>query len=64
MKAPEVPPWVFNVEPYEGESISHFLGRFRRANYSSKSEVGQKSGLGGILARWEKFRFIPPPSEK
>lgn len=64
MEAPSIPPWVFTVEPYEGESISHFLGRFRRANYSSSNEIGQKTGLGGVLARWEKFRFIPPPTLK
>lgn len=64
METLSVPPWVFTVEPYEGESLSHLLGRFRRANYSSANELGQKTGLGGVLARWEKFRFIPPPSQK
>ena len=59
-----IPPWVFTVEPYDGESLSHFLGRFRQANYASSNELGQKTGLGGVLARWEKFRFIPPPSQK
>ncbi len=39
MKTPFIPPWVFTIEPYEGESISHFLGRFRRANYSSLNEL-------------------------
>ncbi len=64
MKGLAIPPWVFTVEPYDGESLSHFLGRFRRANYASPSELGQKTGLGGVLARWEKFRFIPPPTQK
>ncbi|MBL1179042.1 TniQ family protein [Pantanalinema sp. GBBB05] len=63
-EAPSIPPWVFSVEPYEGESISHFLGRFRRANYSSSNQIGQKTGLGSVLARWEKFRFIPPPTQQ
>ncbi len=44
--------------------MSHFLGRFRRANYSSAHELGQKSGLGAVLSRWEKFRFIPSPTQK
>jgi hypothetical protein len=30
MENKEIQPWWFVVEPYEGESISHFLGRFRR----------------------------------
>lgn len=64
METPPISPWVFTVEPYEGESISHFLGRFRRANYSSSNEIGQKTGLGGVLTRWEKFRFVPTPSQK
>ena len=27
-----IQPWLFEVEPYEGESLSHYLGRFRRQN--------------------------------
>lgn len=64
MELPLIPSWVFTTEPYEGESLSHFLGRFRRANYSSSSQLGQKTGLGTALSRWEKFRFIPPPTQK
>jgi hypothetical protein len=26
--------------------------------------LGKVTGLGGTIARWEKFRFIPAPSEK
>lgn len=32
MEATNIQPWLFQVEPLEGESLSHFLGRFRRAN--------------------------------
>ena len=64
MESPSIPAWVFTIEPYEGESLSHFLGRFRRANLASVNELGQKTGLGAVLGRWEKFRFIPPPSDK
>ncbi|MEP6544364.1 hypothetical protein NDI47_19730 [Microcoleus vaginatus GB1-A2] len=24
--------------------------------------MGKMAGLGGAIARWEKFRFNPPPS--
>ncbi|PSB11835.1 hypothetical protein C7B61_01870 [filamentous cyanobacterium CCP1] len=64
MKPLPIPPWVFVVEPYEGESLSHFLGRFRRANYSAVNEIGQKSGLGAVLGRWEKFRLNPFPTQQ
>ncbi len=60
----EIQPWLFTVEPFEGESISHFLGRFRRENDLSVSSLGTETGLGGAIARWEKFRFNPPPSQK
>ena len=32
--------WLFPVEPYEGESLSNFLGRFRRRNHLSSSVFG------------------------
>jgi transcriptional regulator with XRE-family HTH domain len=61
MKTEEIQPWWFLVEPLEGESISHYLGRFRRANELTVSGLGKISGLGAVVARWEKFRFNPPP---
>lgn len=64
METPSIPAWVFTIEPYEGESLSHFLGRFRRANFATVNELGQKTGLGVVLGRWEKFRFMPPPSDE
>lgn len=57
-------PW--QIEPCEGESISHYLGRVRRAEAVSASSVSGLSralGLGIALARWEKFRFNPYPSQ-
>ena len=60
----EIQPWFFPVEPYEGESISHFLGRFRWENQLTPSGLAREAGLGGVIARWEKFRFIPYPSEE
>ena len=62
MEAMEIQPWLFRVEPLEGESFSHFLGRFRRANKLTPNRLGKMAGLGGAIARWEKFRFNPPPS--
>jgi hypothetical protein len=59
-----IPPWVFPVEPYPGESISHFLGRFCRENHATLNQVGAKTGLGAVLGRWKKFRFNPPPTEQ
>ena len=56
------PPWV--VEPYEGESISHYLGRYCRHESISLSALGKAAGIGSVLGRWEKFRFIPFPSER
>ncbi|MEA5596748.1 TniQ family protein [Rivularia sp. UHCC 0363] len=62
MEAENIKPWLFQVEPLEGESLSHFLGRFRRANDLTPSGLGKVAELGGAIARWEKFRFNPPPS--
>lgn len=62
METPEIQPWLFQIEPYEGESLSHFLGRFRRANELTPTGLGKLARLGGAIARWEKFRFNPPPS--
>lgn len=59
--------WLTRVEPYEGESISHFLGRFRRAKgnkFSAPSGLGDVAGLGAVLARWEKFYFNPFPTHQ
>lgn len=64
MEAPDLQPWLFHVEPWEGESLSHFLGRFRRANDLTPSGLAKAAGLGGAIARWEKFRFNPPPSRQ
>ncbi|ABA20776.1 conserved hypothetical protein [Trichormus variabilis ATCC 29413] len=64
MEVPQIQPWLFQIEPLEGESLSHFLGRFRRANDLTPTGLGKAAGLGGAIARWEKFRFNPPPSRQ
>lgn len=62
MEEAEIEPWLFRVEPLEGESLSHFLGQFRRANNLTPIGLGKMAGLGGAIARWEKFRFNLSPS--
>ncbi|BAY29315.1 hypothetical protein NIES2107_11560 [Nostoc carneum NIES-2107] len=59
--------WLTRVEPFDGESISHFLGRFRRAKgnkFSAPSGLGHVVGLGAVLVRWEKFYFHPFPTQQ
>ncbi|AUT01643.1 hypothetical protein CLI64_15310 [Nostoc sp. CENA543] len=57
-------PRVFEVEPLDGESLSHFLGRFRRENYLTSSQLGKLTGLGAVVSRWEKFYFNPFPTRQ
>ncbi|MDZ7969236.1 MAG: TniQ family protein [Nostoc sp. DedSLP03] len=64
MEVVEIQPWLFQIEPLQGESLSHFLGRFRRANDLTPTGLGKATGLGGAIARWEKFRFNPLPSRQ
>lgn len=37
--------WVFRVEAQEGESLGHFLGRFRRANHLSHKAIAEHLGV-------------------
>ena len=63
MEVEEIQAWLFQIEPLPGESLSHFLGRFRRANDLTPGGLAKAAGFGGaIISRWEKFRFNPPPS--
>lgn len=59
----DIKPWLFPVESLEGESLSHFLGRVRRKNHLSCSALGDLAGIGAVIARWEKFRHNPFPSD-
>lgn len=56
--------WLFPVEPSNGESLSHFLGRFRRSNHLSPSALGDLAGIGGVVARWERFHLNPFPTQE
>jgi hypothetical protein len=40
MEAIDIEPWLFRVEPLEGESLSHFWGWFRGANKLTPTLVG------------------------
>lgn len=64
MTAPDVKPWLFIIEPLAGESLSHFLGRFRRANHLSPAGLGNLAGIGAVVARWERFHLNPRPSQQ
>lgn len=57
-----IQPWLFEVEPYEGESLSHYLGRFRRQNHLTPGGLGTMAGIGAVVARWEKFHLNPYPT--
>jgi TniQ len=59
----EIQSWLLPVEPFAGESLSHFLGRFRRHNHLSPSALGDLAGVGAIIARWERFHLNPFPSD-
>jgi hypothetical protein len=59
----EIQPWVIPAQAFIGESLSHFLGRFRRHNHISPSFLGEMAGVGAIIARWEKFHLNPFPSD-
>ncbi|MCS6783424.1 MAG: TniQ family protein, partial [Gloeomargarita sp. SKYG98] len=59
----DIQPWWYAVEPYPGESLSHYLGRFRRENGLSVNALGRETELGGVvIGRWERFYFNPPPT--
>jgi transcriptional regulator with XRE-family HTH domain len=43
--------WVFRVKVYDGESLGHFLGRFRRANELSHKAIADHLG---VRVEWVK----------
>lgn len=50
------------LEPFDGESISHYLGRYRRqpiVSVSSPISLGLATQCGSIYYRWEKLYFNP-----
>ncbi|MBW4420723.1 MAG: TniQ family protein [Myxacorys californica WJT36-NPBG1] len=47
------------VEPFPGESISHFLGRFERANVWTTYQIGRVTGIKAGVSRWKKLYLSP-----
>ncbi|AFZ00422.1 TniQ family protein [Calothrix sp. PCC 6303] len=65
-KGDEILPRLGFVEPYECESISHYLGRVRRFKANSLPSgysLGKIAGIGAVTTRWEKLYLNPFPSE-
>ncbi len=56
-------PWIYRLAPYSGESLSHYLGRFREANCLSVSRLAEEARLGSVfIKRLEHFRHNPFPT--
>jgi len=47
------------VKPFPEESISHFLGRFERANVWTTYQIGRASGVKAGVSRWKKLCLHP-----
>jgi hypothetical protein len=63
----EILPRLGFLEPYEGESISHYLGRLRRFKANSLPSgysLGKIAGIGAVTTRWEKLYFNPFPNRE
>lgn len=59
----DIQPWIYRLQPYPGESLSHYLGRFRRANDLTVNRLAAEAGLGGVLVkRLEHLRLNPFPT--
>ena len=55
------------LTPFDGESISHYLGRWFRketVNISNSFSLAKTLRLGKTLYRWERFYFNPPPDQE
>lgn len=64
MELYEFEPWIDVVTPFPGESLSHFLGRFERANQWSAYQIGRVTDMGAVVSRWKKLYFNPFPSQE
>lgn len=52
------------LEPYPGESVSHYFGRFRRqpsVSIAKATSLSRSAKMGPVLFKWEQFYFSPPP---
>lgn len=53
------------LEPYAGESFSHYLGRLRRLagnNLPAACSLGEAVGVGAVVAQWELGYLNPFPT--
>jgi len=57
--------WHFSPEPFEGESFSHFLGRYCAVNCITPNTLAQHIQVGSVaVGRWRKLRYNLPPTEQ
>lgn len=66
MVTPENPKPAWYLQPFAGESVSHYFGRFRRqpeVSIPNPSQLSQLAEIGPALFRWEQFYFNPPPTQ-
>lgn len=65
MNSEQINRWHFQPEPFNGESFSHFLGRYCALNCITPNALAQHINAGSVaVGRWRKLRFNPPPSEE
>jgi hypothetical protein len=64
MQSEEIHWSLLYLAPYDGESISHYLGRWYRQEIVNTDSytLGKRLRLGKTLWRWENFYFNPPPT--
>lgn len=55
--------WVFRVKAYSGESLGHFLGRFRRANRLSHKAIADPERDSGRVGDGVGFPIAAAQSE-
>lgn len=65
MESTQAAQWHFRLEPFAGESFSHFLGRYCAANCIAPNTLAKHIEAGSVaVGRWRKLRYNPPPSER
>ncbi|BAZ18300.1 hypothetical protein NIES4071_101850 (plasmid) [Calothrix sp. NIES-4071] len=56
--------WLNVLEPLPGESISHFIGRFERANLLTANQIGKEAKIGAVVTRWRMLYLNPFPTKQ
>lgn len=63
MEPEQISQWHFQPNPFDGESFSHFLGRYCALNCITPNTLAQHITAGTVaIGRWRKLRYNPPPS--